>query len=151
MESRSSRIEPRRMTRAVMQRLLLLFAAFALVGCAAPPASLTPNSPCGPMVIERIYFGMAYATGTVGEAEWRAFVARSITPRFPDGLTIYEATGQWRDAKGQIVREPTRVVEVLHPEGVNASRSIAEIAAAYKRDYGQESVLIVRLRAEACF
>ena len=139
-----------RRIRAGARRALFL-AAIALAGCAAPPASLSPNSPCGPLVVERIYFGMNYAAGTVGEAEWRAFVGRSITPRFPDGLTIYEATGQWRDAKGQIVREPTRVVEIMHPEGATAARYIAEIAAAYKRDYGQESVLIVRLRGEACF
>ncbi len=138
------------MTREVMLRALVVFAA-TLAGCAAPPASLTPNSPCAPLIIERVHFGMTYAAGTVGEAEWRAFVARSITPRFPDGLTIYEATAQWRDAKGQITREPTRIVEVMHPEGVAASRTMAEIAAAYKRDYGQESVLIVRLRGEACF
>jgi len=132
-------------------RFAALIAMVATAGCATQPPSLTPNSPCGPMLVERIYFGMSYAAGTVGEAEWRNFVARTITPRFPDGLTIYEATGQWRDARGQIVREPTRVVEVLHPEGADPSRWLAEIAAAYKRDYGQESVLVVRLRGEACF
>jgi hypothetical protein len=127
--------------------------AFAVLGagCATPPPSLSPNSPCAPVVVERLYFGMTYASGTVGEAEWRAFVARSITPRFPDGLTSYEATGQWRDAKGQIVRQPSRVVELLHPEGEAPSRAVAEIAAAYKREYGQEAVLVVRTRAEACF
>jgi hypothetical protein len=132
--------------------LSLAFAAFALAGCAAPPPSaLSANSPCAPLVIDRVHFGMAYAKGTVGESEWRAFVERSVTPRFPDGLTVYEAASQWRDARGTIVREPARVIEVLHPEGAEASRSIAEIAAAYKREYGQESVLVVRLRGEACF
>jgi hypothetical protein len=149
MNAHSSR-RPPRVNIGTLRRSLVV-ATLALAGCATPPASLSPNSPCGPMVVERIYFGMSYAAGTVGEADWRAFVARSITPRFPDGLTIYEATGQWRDAKGQVVREPTRVVEVLHPEGANPSRLLAEIAAAYKQAYGQESVLIVRMRAEACF
>lgn len=125
--------------------------AVALAGCATSEVPSTPGSPCASMVVARIYFGMQYAKGTVGEGEWRAFVERSVTPRFPDGLTIYEASGQWSDAKGQIVREPTRVVEIMHPEGAAPTQAIAAIAAAYKREYGQESVLVVRQRAEACF
>jgi hypothetical protein len=125
-------------------------AALTLAGCATSEMS-PPGSPCATVVVERVYFGMQYATGTVGEAEWRAFVERVVTPRFPDGLTIYEASGQWRDAQGKIVHEPTRVVEIMHAEGAVPTRAIAEIAAAYKREYGQESVLVVRQRADACF
>ena len=33
----------------------------------------------------------------VSEAAWTRFVAREMTPRFPDGLTITDAIGQWRD------------------------------------------------------
>lgn len=125
--------------------------AVALAGCATSEVPSTPGSPCASMVVARIYFGMQYAKGTVGEGEWRAFVERSVTPRFPDGLTIYEASGQWLDAKGQIVREPTRVVEIMYAEGPAPVQAIAAIAAAYKREYGQESVLVVRQRADACF
>ena len=42
----------------------------------------------------------------VSESQWARFVDREITPRFPDGLTVFDASGQWRDrASNKIVRE----------------------------------------------
>ena len=43
----------------------------------------------------------------VNEADWSRFVDREITSRFPNGLTVLNAAGQWRDeATNKIVREP---------------------------------------------
>jgi len=131
--------------------LTTIVSVVGLAACATAEPQSTPGSPCATVVVARLYFGMQYSKGTVGEGEWRAFVERSVTPRFPDGLTIYEAAGQWRDAQGRIVREPSRVIEIMHPDGPAPRESIAAIAAAYKREYGQESVLVVRQRADACF
>lgn len=33
----------------------------------------------------------------VSDEDWRAFLAAEVTPRFPDGLTVIDAAGQWRD------------------------------------------------------
>ena len=73
-----------------------------------------------------------------------------VTPRFPAGLTILEATGQWQGRDKRINRESSRVVEIIHDESRNASRRIAEIASEYKMRYRQESVLIARARIEVC-
>lgn len=47
----------------------------------------------------------------VSEADFAAFAAREITPRFPDGLTIIDARGQYRDAgRERLIREPSKLV-----------------------------------------
>jgi hypothetical protein len=39
-----------------------------------------------------------------------------VTPRFPDGLTVYETTGQWRDpATKAVTRERSRVLRIIVP------------------------------------
>jgi hypothetical protein len=40
----------------------------------------------------------------VSEAHWSDFVAQEITPRFPQGLSIDDAMGQWRDPERNVIR-----------------------------------------------
>ena len=41
----------------------------------------------------------------VTETKWSRFVDQEITPRFPDGLSVVDARGQWRDSvRNTIVR-----------------------------------------------
>ena len=40
--------------------------------------------------------------GEVSEEEWRAFLETEVTPRFPDGLTVLTAYGQWRSRSGEV-------------------------------------------------
>src|SRR5262249_9176152 len=55
----------------------------------------------------------------VGDDEWKSFIDREITPRFPDGLTIFDADSQWRDkASGKVVREPSKNVQIVLPRKV---------------------------------
>lgn len=80
----------------------------------------------------------------VSEAQWRAFLAHEVTPRFPEGLTVYEATGQWRDGKTKaLVRERSKVVRIIMPAGVQAEDKIEAIAAAYIKRFKQDSVGVV--------
>jgi hypothetical protein len=99
---------------------------------------------------ERIFFGLSGPDGAIPDTEWDAFVAEVVTPRFPGGLTVLEATGQWQDRDKQVTRESSRVVEIIHDESKGASRRVAEIAAEYKARYRQESVLIARARIDVC-
>ena len=52
-----------------------------------------------------------------------------------------DAGGQWRDASGAIVRERSKLLIVLAAPGEAGMRRTDELAAAYKRAFGQESVL----------
>jgi hypothetical protein len=82
--------------------------------------------------------------GKAGEARWRQFLAREVTPRFPDGLTVYETIGQWRDpARKVVVREKSRVLRIIIAADEPGSGKIAAVADAYKKQFSQKSVGIV--------
>ena len=69
----------------------------------------------------------------VSEGEWGRFVDREITPRFPDGLTVFNAAGQWRDKdSNKIVREPSKIVLIVLPGNDEDIARLNEIAEAYK-------------------
>jgi uncharacterized protein DUF3574 len=80
----------------------------------------------------------------VSDADWRRFVAREITPRFPDGLTVTDALGQWRDPdSGRIVREPSKRVEIVLPGHADDAARLDAIVTAYKRQFRQRSVGLI--------
>jgi hypothetical protein len=80
----------------------------------------------------------------VSEAQFERFVAREISSRFPDGLTILDGRGEWRDtARGTTVHEPSKVVEIVLPGKADDIGALNQIAAAYKSAFHQQSVGIV--------
>ncbi len=92
----------------------------------------------------RLFFGrnIGDAEG-VSDEDWRAFLADTVTPRFPDGLSVFDAAGQWRDSQGNIVRERSKMVLILAEQDSDALTRLDEIAEEYKRRFSQESVLRV--------
>jgi len=110
------------------------------------PARQRPTfSPCGPEgtahVRTTLYFGLTRPTGRVSEDEWRTFLRQEVTPRFPDGLTVWEAQGQWRRSDGRIGRERAKVLLLVHDDTVVARATLGELVTAYKQRFDQESVL----------
>ncbi len=82
----------------------------------------------------------------VSDEQWMLFLDTEITPRFPDGLTVFEAAGQWWDQNNKrITREPSKIVLIVLPGKTEDIPRLNEIAEAYKRSFGQQSVgMIVR-------
>jgi hypothetical protein len=80
----------------------------------------------------------------VSEADWRDFVAREVTPRFPDGFTVVDAAGQWRDARrGSILHEGSKLIEIVLPGAGDDRAKIEAIAEAYKHRFEQKSVGLI--------
>jgi hypothetical protein len=80
----------------------------------------------------------------VTEDEWTQFVDQEITPRFPDGLTVLSAAGQWRDpSSNKIVREPSKVVLIVLPGKAEDLARVNEIAQAYKTRFKQQFVGVI--------
>jgi len=80
----------------------------------------------------------------VSESAWTRFVARKIAPRFPDGLTVSDATGQWRDREsGMIVHEPSKRVEIVLPGAADDEARLEAVVTAYKRQFHQHSVAVI--------
>ena len=85
-----------------------------------------------------LYFGLNRKGCTVSEAQWRNFLRDHVTPRFPQGLTVWEANGQWRRADGVIVREPAKVLLLVHDESPAVKAAILAIIEDYKKAFEQE-------------
>lgn len=126
--------------------------ASGFTACAtAPLRSIAQDgTACNERRLDRIVFGMNSPSGPVDDAQWQAFLADTVTPRFPDGLTIYRTQGQWRGASGEVEREESRVVEIVHGDDAEGRKGIAEISAEYKSRFEQEAVLVISTRALAC-
>lgn len=90
-----------------------------------------------------LVLGARAPRGIVGKRAFARFLAAEITPRFPDGLTIFEGQGQWRDGSGAITREPSRLVLIWYEPDASSETKIEAIRVAYKQRFGQSSVLRV--------
>ncbi len=113
-------------------------------GSAAPAAGASVAHRGTAYVETRLFFGTAQADGgtPVTDRQFRAFVDRRITPRFPAGLTLQEGRGQWRDRYGTIQRERSYELILLYPRSRASAQDglIEDIRTAYEREFGQESV-----------
>jgi uncharacterized protein DUF3574 len=130
--------------------------AIAVVLCltAAAAAQENPVS-CGPLgtsyMRTTLYFGLNRKGGNISGSQWKAFVRDEVTPRFPQGLTVWEAGGQWRRADGTIVQERSKVLLLVHDDKPDVRRAITSIIEQYKRTFAQESVLWETARVCAAF
>ncbi len=123
----------------------LVFAVLALAACA--PAGEVERCEAGaePHVVATMYFGRNIG-GELGvsEEEWDAFVDAEVTPLFPDGLTVADAEGQWRDPDTrEIVREPSKALTIILSNEAEDRAALDQIAAAYKTQFQQQAVALV--------
>jgi hypothetical protein len=128
-------------------RLLVATAATLLSACAT-----TGGLRCAPgetrTIVESLYFGTHKPGGEVTAAEWQAFLAGVVTPRFPDGLTVWSAAGQWRGKSEAIEREPSYVVQIAHPDRPVHDDAVRAVVSEYERRFQQEAVM--RVRSATC-
>jgi hypothetical protein len=123
-----------------MKKALLLFTLFACLGC-------TPANQ-----LHRLYFGMNKPSGgVISEPEFKQFLQQEISSRFPKGLTLFEAKGQWQGATGTIEQEKTQVVEIVCDDSVENRAKVAAIAANYKARFAQEAVMVIKTAPEIVF
>ncbi len=127
-------------------RWICAAAALAVWMAAVAEAADAPACPHGTERFAEysLFFGRSKdGAEVVSDEAWSRFLAREVTPRFPDGLTVLDGAGQWRNAGGKIERERSKLLVVIASPGADSLRRTREIAEAYKRRFGQESVLRV--------
>lgn len=165
LRARAARIEWALMKRSRGCLIFLLMTlAWLTPGCATKtkPDALETTQGAAPVVAQawlrtELYFSIGEwtetALSTAPEARWAEFLDREVTPRFPSGLTVLDAYGQWRGEKpGAVIsRERSRVLVIMHPATADASAKIEAIRAAWKALTGEESVLRVTQPAEVSF
>ncbi|MDP1738243.1 MAG: DUF3574 domain-containing protein [Caulobacter sp.] len=105
-----------------------------------------------PVTTAELFFGrnIGDAPG-VSDADWRAFIDQEVTPRFPDGLTVIDAAGQWRGPGGAVVREPSKVLLVVLSGAPGERDRLDAIRAAYKARFRQDSVMLLERQGCAGF
>ena len=127
----------------------LIFAAGFVAGGRLEPLvgaqGFTVVMECGaasaPQLRTTLYFGLARPKGAVSELEWQLFLRDEVTSRFPDGLTVWEAEGQWRTPAGSIDHEQSKVLLLVHPDTTAARESVLAVIASYRKTFEQQSVL----------
>ena len=126
----------------------------SLQGDAARPAAAQG------WVRSELYFGVGEETGpadrpqaeSISEAQWHAFLDKEVTARFPDGLTVFDAYGQWlfRGAK-EPNRLSTKVLVILHEDTPQRTSDIEAIRLAWKQATKHQSVLWSKQAVEVSF
>lgn len=80
----------------------------------------------------------------VTQAEWNAFLHNTVTPSFPSGLSVLEASGQWQDREtGRIVQEPSRLVYIITSLTPDLAQTLNTVRGAYAKRFKQQSVGLV--------
>jgi len=100
---------------------------------------------CGPsaspLTRTTLYFGLSHRSGMVTQTQWQRFLRQEVTPRFPEGLTVWEADGQWRRSDGTIARERAKVLLLVHEGTPAVQTALSGVVESYKRAFQQQSVL----------
>ncbi|CAI1150956.1 Protein of uncharacterised function (DUF3574) [Serratia entomophila] len=135
--------------------LVAAVAAMLLSSCAAPGhngLAPKPAPACNagdPMIQTTLYFGLNRPAGlAITAAEWQTFVDRQVTPRFKDGLSVFDAKGQWLGNDGKLARENSKALLLIHAPGKESEGNIEALRSSYKRQFAQDSVM--RVDAPVC-
>jgi hypothetical protein len=115
--------------------------AVSLGACAQPGAPAVCTAPLKSAREIDLYFGRdKQGGGEVSEAEWVSFLSDTVTPRFPDGLSVLNVEGQARESSGRIVRERTKLLVVIVFDAPAHQGRVREIVQAYNGRFGQHGV-----------
>ena len=151
----------------VRRVFLAPFLALALAACAHPPNTRSvataptlqgdaahPGQTKG-WVDTKLYFGLGPAEHPeqgVSEADWRGFLDREVTPRFPDGLSVLDVYGQWQ-GKNQTAPErlQSKMLIIDYPDTAENRAKVEAIRSAWKQKTGDQSVMRVTEPADVSF
>ena len=121
----------------------VLVGTVTVAGLARQSQAADPQ--CGPAATAQVrttlYFGLTRPKGVVSELEWQLFLRDEVTARFPDGLTVWEAEGQWRRPDGVVDHERSKVLLLVHPDTPDARASVRGLVDRYRKSFEQQSVL----------
>ena len=142
-----------------------LFLSLALTGCgyqsgAFSPAALAlstdtqhPRQTKG-WVESDLYFGIGVADqpDKGRDAQWRSFLDEQVTPRFPAGLSVVDAYGQWHNQYQKTTeRLRSKILIIAYPDTQENRDKIEAIRLAWKKQTGDQSVLRITVPADVSF
>jgi hypothetical protein len=114
------------------------------VGAGAGGRALIPPFPADLFARTELFFGSLRSDKPpVSEQDFLAFLNDTITPLFPNGLTLLTGLGQFLNSQGVIQQEQSWLLILLYPVGEHQTNNgkIEKIRHEYKKAFEQESVL----------
>lgn len=144
---------------------LAAWGALGLVaGCAEGPLPVSARPPTGlacpvgtqQMLVAELFFGRTIGGGArpgrVSESDWDRFAADTLAHTFPDGFTVRNAIGAWRDpASERMITEATKDVVAALADRPEALASVRQAMAVYRQRFHQQSVGLLLRRACGAF
>jgi Protein of unknown function (DUF3574) len=105
------------------------------------------------MLLVQLFMGLDIpGHGAVTAKAWDSFLGSVVTPRFPDGFTVYDAYGQWWNPRTRsIAKENSKVVVIAAADSQGVRLRISEVSDAYTKKFRQISVGIVTSQVCASF
>lgn len=126
-----------------------LVMAGLLAGCVSPAAK-HPGAAAQTCKAENqmqqttLYYGLTRQGGkAITAQEWQQYVDNDVTPRFRDGLTTFDAQGQWLGSNGKVSKEPSKALMLIHSVDAQSDAKIDALRDIYKSRFAQESVMRV--------
>lgn len=115
---------------------LAFFVLLIFSGCASK--NICNNK----MMQTTLFFGQNIPSGgEVSQKKWQEFLNSEITPRFKDGLSVYDLKGQWLGKDGKIAKENSKAVMIVYKKDKANDEKIKAIKEAYIKKFNQESVM----------
>ncbi len=125
---------------------VMAVALLMLAGCSVPAqhGAVAGCKAENQMQQTTLYFGLSRPAGKdINAQEWQQFVDQQVTPRFRDGLTVFDARGQWLGNDGRVAREQSKALMLIHGVDASSDKSIEALRDVYKSRFAQESVMRV--------
>ena len=135
------------MSAALRVCLVLTAALWAGHGALAAEQATTacPFPGQKPLLAVHLFMGQSLPTGgTVTAAQWNDFLKKTVTPLFPEGLTVYSTYGQYQNPTTKVItREPSKDVFVDGVDTANLRSRVTKVVDTWKKQYKQQSVGVV--------
>ena len=127
-----------------MTRFAALLMLLALSGCASERAGCLLDSQ-HPMTVVELFFGRDIpGRGPLSDREWSDFATSVLSKEFPDGFTVIDGDGEWRDPAIQsVARERSEILIVAARKSPDLASRVSRVRDTYARMYRQASVGVV--------
>jgi hypothetical protein len=147
-------VRTERLVKSAMRFIGTIGLGAALFAGHASPASAAcalPNQKA--MFVLQFFFGQTQKNGQpVPEQTWTSFLQNTITPRFPDGLTVYNTYGQsMNSTTHKLTREVTKMVMIATDNTAATRTRTIQIIDAWKKTANQDSVGLMTSTSCAMF
>jgi hypothetical protein len=108
--------------------------------CSEQSAHECPNG-LEPFKQVTLYFGLSSPEGVISNLEWQRYLEEVVTPNFPEGFTVFDSYGQWKNPEGVIIDEPGKVITHLFDIHDPKNNNIESVIGEFKERHQAQSVI----------